>query len=419
MNRNEWMCFLALLTPMLCTLRPAKADPPPFSEHVVWSHGEDGAWPHHVYGLTVTKAGTLLAFAEARVEPGDDAPHHLAVKRSTDQGRTWSKSVFIERGDGSFWAAHGHPGKLECWVQSAPVVDHTTGRIFNFYALSDGTRQQRRTRVFYRFSDDDGRTWLPSEADGARVEVTALLDDNPHGWTFHMPGPGHGLQLARQPGDRERLNGRLIVQCWHRRAVTDNPGRYGVSLLVSDDHGRTWRHTGAGLMGYAMNESRIVELADGRLLIDARGGAGMREGERFNTQRQRVRAISRDAGETFDTPTVHDQFTFSLNGCDASLVRLPAGDGKDEDLLLFSRPADPEHRARMTVSISADLGRSWKHHRLVHDGPSFYSDLVILPDRTIGLLYGKGRVDPKNRFARHLPHHVVFTRFELDEVADR
>jgi hypothetical protein len=62
----------------------------------------------------------------------------------------------------------------------------------------------------------------------------------------------------------------------------------------------------------------------------------------------------------------------------------------------------------MTVSLSGDEGKTWSAHKLVHDGPSFYSDLVVLPDGTIGLLYGKGQ-SPH----RQLPDHVVFVRFNL------
>ena len=54
-------------------------------------------------------------------------------------------------------------------------------------------------------------------------------------------------------------------------------------------------------------------------------------------------------------------------------------------------------------------GQTWTHHKLIHDGPSFYSDIVVLPDRTIGLLYGKGRAQNPQ-----LPHHVVFARFNLE-----
>lgn len=327
------------------------------------------------------------------------------VKRCSDGGRTWSRNIYIEKGDGSFWAANGQPGKLECWTNTGPVVDEKTGRVFFFYALNEGTRQQNWTRVFFRYSDDDGLTWLPAPREGSRIEVTHLFADNPHGWTFHMPGPGHGIQLRHQRGAHAKKNGRLVLAVWHRRAVTASPRLYGVSMLVSDDHGKTWRRAGDAGVEHGMGEGRIVELDDGRILLDARGG----KAETINTQKHRVQAWSADAGETFGIPVVRTEFHYSENGCDSSIQRYATTSHRGQSILLFSWPADPERRARMTVSQSTDAGQTWLAHKLVHEGPSFYSDLVALPDGTIGLLYGKGK-SPH----RQLPDHVVFAQFNRE-----
>jgi len=317
---------------------------------------------------------------------------------------SWSESVMIEAADGSFWRSQGVADKRECWTNCAPVVDRDSGRIVFFYALNEGSRDQRATRVFYRYSDDDGRTWLPTAEDGGRIEVTGLLDDNPHGWSFHMPGPGHGIQLQRQRDEHAAGNGRMLVQVWHRRAVTDDPRRYGVSLLASDDGGRSWRHTGDVGIGYGMNESRLVELDDGRVLLNARGGKCVRDGETHDYAKLRVEAVSEDGGESFGTCRLRRDFDYSFNGCDSSMIRYRPTDAA-ASLVLFSRPADPDARARMTVSVSADAGATWQGHHLLHAGPSFYSDLVALPDGGVGLLYGQGasRIEM-------FPQRVVFAR---------
>ena len=63
----------------------------------------------------------------------------------------------------------------------------------------------------------------------------------------------------------------------------------------------------------------------------------------------------------------------------ASLVRF----GKR---LLFSNP-DAMERKNVTVRMSGDNGVTWKVKRSVEPGPSGYSDLAVLPDGTILLLY--------------------------------
>ncbi|MBK7477061.1 MAG: exo-alpha-sialidase [Haliscomenobacter sp.] len=48
----------------------------------------------------------------------------------------------------------------------------------------------------------------------------------------------------------------------------------------------------------------------------------------------------------------------------------------------------------MTVRISYDHGKTWKRKALVHQGPSAYSNLVVLPNGNIGLLFEGGAKSP-------------------------
>lgn len=64
----------------------------------------------------------------------------------------------------------------------------------------------------------------------------------------------------------------------------------------------------------------------------------------------------------------------------------------------------------MVMSISYDEADSWSYHKLIHDGPSYYSDIAVLDDKTIGLLYGKG----SKKEHKQLPDHVVFARFNME-----
>ena len=44
--------------------------------------------------------------------------------------------------------------------------------------------------------------------------------------------------------------------------------------------------------------------------------------------------------------------------------------------------------------ISEDEGKTWINRILIHEGPSAYSCLTILPDGNIGLLYENGEKSP-------------------------
>lgn len=349
----------------------ATGRPGRFAESIVWASGENGRQTHFVYGLAVTRRDTVLAFSEARIDRGDDAPHDIVCRRSTDGGRTWSETIMIEPSDG-----------MQSWTNPTPVVDRRTGSVFLCYALN---HENVSTQLFLRRSDDDGRTW------GDRIELTALFDGNPAEWTVHLSGPGHGLQLR---------DGRLVVQVWHRREVSlpVPERRYGVGVVISDDHGKTWRAGGALPLDvtYPINESRIVERPDGSLILNGRyASSGVHP---------RIRSVSRDGGDTWSAP-VFDSAIRHYTAVDSGFAGyLPT---REVSRTLFSRPDSTTARENLTVSLSYDSGDSFGVERVVNPGRSSYSDLGFLSDGTILVLYGRD----VNEF--NAVDHVVLARFDL------
>lgn len=393
--------------------QPAK---PVFQKNVVWDSGEEGVEGYRIPGIVVTNKGTVLTFAESRLDYHDETPNHVVLKRSTDGGFTWSPTFYIEKSDGSFWTAHKNridpadvANKKEVWTNIAPIVDKITGRVFFFYALSEGEvsgkNTQRYTRVFYKCSDDDGITW------SERVEVTDLLnakkDGSPnvdeqgkwitdmngfpcdyHGRAFHMPGPGHGIQLS---------SGRLLLQVWNRTAlgkldekqtlipVPISERKYGVCTIYSDDHGETWKYGSSFGEDLHMNESRIAELDNGDVYINARYTVEGRNA-------YRAVAVSHDGGINWTDARIDEGFPFT-NQCDGGLVKL-TNHKEGKSRLLYSKNESPEGRKNLTVRLSYDEGKTWPVSKTVDEGAALYSDLAVLPDKSILILYETGKNKP-------------------------
>ena len=379
-----------------------------FVKQSVWKYLEDGYLANHVHALVISPKGTLLAFSEGRIGPYDGDPSNLIVKRSTDNGATWSDDTLIERSDGRFYEKEGIEGKREAWVNPVAVVNQKTGRIFVFYALNEGSLQQKWTRVFYRYSDDDGETWQPKMRETGRVEISDLLKNNKNGWTLSMPGPGHGIQLAHQKGKNADKNGRLLIQMWNRRSLNERPRNYGVVVIYSDDDGKTWKRGGETHKEYGENESRLLEFSDGRILLNARGSDAPDNSKNQDTRRSRLFAYSNDAGITFSGSEVRPELNYT--NIDSGIARYVTSAGKE--CMLFSHPDDPAKRIKLTISVSCDNLKTWSHHKLIDAGNVGYSDLVILPDNTIGVLYGARREQEPTGLG--LPTGVMFARFSFE-----
>ncbi len=333
----------------------------------VWKQGDDGIFAFFVYGLTVTQKGSILVFAEARISSSaDDGPHHIVMRRSTDKGKSFSASrILVESRDG------------ESWANPTAVQDRKTKQVFLFYALNE---KNVGSRLFYICSKDDGLNWSQP------TELTYLFEKNNNDWTFHLPGPGHGIQLN---------NKHLLVPVWHRRAVSfpANERRYGVNCLYSDDHGKTWK-TGGDTPTGELNESQIVEQPNGDVLLIGRTHAGQNGA-------WQAAVTSKDGGISWSNPI---DYVEGLTGrvCDIGLTR----HSFKPDILLVSQPADLKKRKDLTVRMSRDGGKTWPVSKLLEEGGATYSDLAVLPDKTIVCLYGHGGTE-------HMPQNVSLVRFDL------
>jgi sialidase-1 len=315
---------------------------------VAFRAGENGYHTFRIPALCVTQKGTLLAFCEGRRHSRSDTGDiDLVLKRSFDQGRTWSPMQVV--------ADHG-PDTIG---NPCPVVDRRNGVIWLPLTGNPGWATQKQilagegTRTLWMSrSTDDGATWMPP------VEITGAVKDP--SWTWCATGPGNAIQLA---------SGRLLVPCDYAPRGTTREHSW---VMYSDDLGTTWKR--GGELPEGSGESQVAELPDGALLLNARADRGHR----------RLTARSRDGGLTW-TDFAPDEALVEPH-CQASLIR----HGRR---LLFSNPA-AETRIRMTVRGSGDGGRTWSSGKLLHEGPSAYSSLAVLRDGSIGCLFERGESNP-------------------------
>ncbi len=338
--------------------------------------GEGGYAVYRIPAVIATEEGTILAFCEGRRHSASDSGDiDIVLRRSTDGGETWGPMIrVVDDGEDTC----GNP---------APVVDRATGTVRLVFTKNKGDGPERQIlrgeapprSVWVTSSRDDGLTWSEPR------EISA--DVRQPDWRWYATGPGHGIRLS---------DGRLVVPCNH--SLNEETATWRSHVIVSDDGGETWTLGGIQPSGNT-NESTVAELADGTLYQNMRSYAG--------DNRRRV-AYSRDRGETWSEAQADPALIEPV--CQASVLRCPA-DGPSPDVLLFSNPAALE-RVRMTVRASYDGGRTWPASKVLHEGPSAYSDLVCLgrgEGRHVGCLYERG----EDRYHER----ITWARFELADLA--
>jgi len=331
---------------------------PVLDQQVLFEARADGYPVFRIPALLETPRGSLLAFAEGRASLQDDGNIDIVVRRSTDNGRTWSPlNVVVDMGPDTA----GNP---------APLVDRDTGRIWLPFCTNPGAVDTDR-RVWLTYSDDDGVTWAPPR------EITA--DVEPAGWTWYATGPGRSIQLASV---------RFVKPCNH----ADAAGVRQAHVIYSDDHGATWHRGGSSSTN--TDESQVVELSNGTLLLGSRF-----EGPVF------ARAFSRssDQGLTWSDATFDNNLPDPH--CQGSLIRTMLG-------LWMSNPATTVMypRDHLTIRQSLDDGATWAASRLLDGHPSAYSSLAGLPDGRMAILWESGAVIPYDRirFAAFDPAWVAW-----------
>lgn len=358
----------------------------PLETTTVFRAGEDGYASYRIPAVIALGDGTLIAFAEGRVSTAaDDGNVDLLAKRSTDDGRSWGPLQIVADMGTDFI---GNP---------SPVLDATSGRVLLLATWKAGTDTEIEiltatgadtSREYLLTSDDSGATWT------APAEITESVK-RPE-WRWYSVGPGHATQV---PSGKHA--GRLVAAANH----SDDALNYGAHLILSDDGGKTWRigasDTPKGGPRHP-NEATAAVLPDGTIVVSARDQDGADD-------RHRLRAVSTDGGESFDTP-FSDQDGLEIPVVEASLLWVPdtAADGAGR--LLLSGPADNNQRVRMRVRSSIDAGVTWSDGFLVTDEPAAYSDLVLLSGRAVGVLFETG--------AAQANEHIDFATLGIDHLND-
>ncbi len=365
----------ALLVPLLTCSAASALEDRPFV--VIHRQGEHSCHTFRIPGIAVTNSGTLLAVYDMRYRSRRDLQGHMDIglSRSTDGGKTWEKprpimdmgrhgglpedqngcsdpNILVDRATGEIIVS-------AVWTHGKPGTHQWKGR-----GSEPGLELSRSSQFMMVRSGDDGKTWSKPENQTAKLKNPA--------WHLFAPGPGNGITMK---------DGTLVMPTGGR----DEKGLPFSNLMWSKDHGKTWTLSSPARSN--TNESAVAELSDGSLMLNMRDNRNRKDKSRTNG---RAVSVTADLGKTWKVhPSDHGSLPEPV--CMASLISHRLKDGRA--VLFFSNPHHKSRRQNMTLQMSLDDGKTWNKPVLLDRNGGAYSSLVMVNDRTVGILYESSRAD--------------------------
>ncbi len=355
-------------------------------------HWDDGVHTYRIPALATTTEGTLLCVYDMRRRRRKDLQEDIDIglMRSTDGGKTWDpQRVIMDMG-----TYGGFAQEINGVSDPGIIVDPASGEIFCFGVWmvgkagkhqwqGDGSEKGfeigKSAQMLMIRSKDDGKTWSKPK----NMTRTWKKKD----WILYAPSPQQGIALR---------DGTLVMPTQGRNENDENFS----NLLVSKDHGATWKVSAAASLGNS--ECQAVELSDGSIMLNMRT-------ERSGVFARTV-AVTKDLGKSW-TPHATNRKALIEPHCNGSLYRFDyVVDGKKTALLLFANPYSTSGRHHHSIQVSMDDGKTWpeKYRMLLDEGSGAgYPSLSRVDDEHIGIVYEGSQ------------SHVVFEKIAISELLKR
>ncbi|QRZ61396.1 S-layer homology domain-containing protein [Rothia sp. ZJ932] len=363
---------------------PATGDPGTYTEQNIAEKLIGDSSNYRIPALADLGNGVVLAAWDGRPTNAADAPNpnSIVMRRSIDNGQTWGETTFIAKGnlgtDGTQKYGYSDPSF---------VVDHESGKVFAFFVYcknqgfwgsqygNDISKNPNVMAAVVVESSDQGVTWseprdITSIVKPGNGEGAPAVGDIRS--TFATSGEGIQLKYGEHKG-------RLMQQFTGMVKMPDGSEKTRAYTVYSDDHGVTWKR--GGFAGIGMDENKIVELSDGRIMLNSRD---------FDGSGYRKVIISNDSGETWGETVIDTALPDPKNN--ASITRMfpdaPEGSA-DAKKLIFTNSNNNANSARVNLSarVSCDDGETWPSVRQFKDGFGAYSTATALSDGTFGVFY--------------------------------
>lgn len=341
----------------------------------VYRPGDYNSVAYRIPAIITTPDGNLLIATDKRKYNDGDLPQDIdiLINRSTDGGHTWSEPLTLAQGTG---VNHG-------FGDCALVRTDDNGGMMAAFVGGVGLWNSTPTnpqRSYICTSNDNGITWSTPRDITNYVFGANCVYPTHRNWRSSFFGSGNGLRTS---------SGRIMFVAAIRETTAYTLNNY---VIYSDDNGETWQCSGRASVGG--DEAKVVELADGRILMSIR-----HENHRWYN-------ISEDGGVTWQ-PSTSTWNDIAAPACNGDIIRYTSvNQGFDRNRLLHTVPYGTE-RKDVTMYVSYDEGETWPVSKVLVPYSAAYSSACILPNGTIGFYV-------EETYPGETGYSTVFYNFSLD-----
>lgn len=354
---------------------------------------------YRIPALAVTNDGTLLAVTDLRYTDNTDLGFNhgidLLIKRSEDNGKTWSADTNITNIPAGDKNGYGDAAIVADRESNDVLILCVHGNVF----YPNGTHSNHLKAIQF-VSHDGGKNFSDKQ------DISDMIFGLKPSWFSLFFGSGRIMQSRYiKTGTHYRIYSALLSK------------GYGNAVVYSDDFGSTWKLLGDASTSpiHDGDEAKVEELPDGSVILSSRKN----NGRFFNIFTYNDAASG--SGQWNGKKTLDYSHGQGTNG-EILILKARKTDTKDPVYLAFQSLPDGPGRSKVTIhwrelpngtiSVSDFVSASaWNSHSyVVQTGDSAYSTMDVQRDGGIGFLY--------ERNTRGLEYDIAYKNLPIDVITN-
>lgn len=342
-----------------------------------------------------TADGGIVAFTDDRYSSTTDLGNHkidVVIRKSMDNGATWSAEQTIAAGDGSSAAAYGYG--------DAAVVRTNSGKLICLMAAGQTGFGSGMLHMGYTESTDNGATWSTVK------DIYADIDKNGAAITSAFTTAGKGVTFS---------NGRVAFAMNGKTSSGTNE-----YILYSDNEGETWSLSPSVYSG--ADESKLEIMNDNSLLVSVRRGSYNNKADRgWN----RTTGDASGDGINLWGASGNTWTDLNANGCNGDIIyyNRETENAERPDVLFHTVIKEyVNHRYDLRLYMSFDQGVTWKEAFQLQPGWAAYSSMQKLANGDLAIIFEDGSIGNEDAHDCYAINYVVISsatvNAKIDELND-